>query len=413
MVQSERKKQRVGRFQAAPKSCCTGILVQPTPATSWTPRDASDLPPTLAAATGGKALSVWQLNDGADPGSLLVELMNEARDLGAVVRRRESTSLLTVDGSLVHREKLQVVGRASALEVVLPEGSELWSMSLDGTPSRPLERAGKIYAPLSLANDGTRTIEIVSVQAQVIPDGRTQIALQLAVLNAPVLEHHWQLLLPEGKRYRFASGSLRPRAAVAPEDSGLDLEIGTGAIQGQVRTSAGESLPGVTVTLSDREGTAYTQLTNARGWYFFRGLGSGRYGVRADLDGFGAGELDTRVRAPRTTLVNLQLGLAVEETITVTSEAPLLDERKVQALFEQDAADFRQEAYAKEANAFRPRALQPGGRADQEPGALGSGKVAGVRPLPVQIPERGKVVHLVGVLPEGEPSVRLDVKGVH
>ena len=41
---------------------------------------------------------------------------------------------------------------------------------------------------------------------------------------------------------------------------------------------------------------------------------------------------------------------------------------------------------------------------------LKQGLVGGVRPLPVSIPESGKVLYLTGVLPPAQVSVKLDVK---
>ncbi|HVS66835.1 MAG TPA: TonB-dependent receptor [Thermoanaerobaculia bacterium] len=104
----------------------------------------------------------------------------------------------------------------------------------------------------------------------------------------------------------------------------------TGNIFITVTDSDGGRLPGVSVNLSGI-GADKLQITNAQGQVRFLGLDPGRYDVRAELEGFGSVEYpQVDVRVARNTELELKLTPAVEETITVTSESPLLDERKLQ-----------------------------------------------------------------------------------
>ena len=69
-----------------------------------------------------------------------------------------------------------------------------------------------------------------------------------------------------------------------------------------------------------------------RGAPILLGLDPGSYDLEASLDGFGTVEypkIDVRVN--RNTTVEVKLSSAIEETITVTSESPLLDERRLSA----------------------------------------------------------------------------------
>ena len=102
-----------------------------------------------------------------------------------------------------------------------------------------------------------------------------------------------------------------------------------GGLYGTVTDSNGEALPGVSVNL-DGMGAGKTQITDIQGKYRFLGLDPGAYSLKAALDGFSTVEyprLD--LRAGRNTTVEIQLTPAIGEVITVTSETPLLDERKI------------------------------------------------------------------------------------
>ncbi len=109
---------------------------------------------------------------------------------------------------------------------------------------RPVERqvgnVGGFSVPLGFVTAGgpgaPTVVEVVSVLERTIPKGRSDLALTLPQVASPVVEHQWRLLLPEGARYRFKRGDLRPVHEVAPGGSalqatprGLTDRISTGA----------------------------------------------------------------------------------------------------------------------------------------------------------------------------------------
>ena len=105
--------------------------------------------------------------------------------------------------------------------------------------------------------------------------------------------------------------------------------LNTGSIFGTVTDADGAPLPGVQITVSG-VGADKVQMTNAQGVFRFLGLDPADYTVKAELSGFGTAEYPgVTVNAGRNTAIELALTPAVEETITVTSESPLLDERKL------------------------------------------------------------------------------------
>jgi len=103
----------------------------------------------------------------------------------------------------------------------------------------------------------------------------------------------------------------------------------TGNIYVKVTDTQGTALPGVTVELTGM-GAPRTMVTNTAGEVRFLGLDPGDFSLRASLEGFSTLEYPTiNVRVARNTSIEVQLSQAIGEVITVTSESPLLDERKL------------------------------------------------------------------------------------
>jgi hypothetical protein len=396
--------------------------VSPLPAASWSRIDLDDLPPTLQAALGGVDLSAaWRL-EGKSTANLRMSVapLPPASILPAVASLRETTTLITLDGTLLHRDRitLRPVAIGTALDLTLAAGSTLWSARVDDLPVRPLERGGgTISVPLGFDTGKDAVVEVVSVLAAAIPKGRSDLALSLPRVAIPVLEHRWRLLLPDGARYRFRAGDLRPvdesatvvslaleagsaapvQAAGVPENT-APLVHGPGGnanLYGTVHDDKGEALPGVTITLRTDHGTV-VQVTNAQGQFRIFQLFPGSVSLKAELEGFSSIDYPNVVmNEGRNTSLEITLSPAVEDVITVTAESPLLDVPNGRPWHE---AEKRNEAKAKERYADEIKTLR-------------QGLVGGVKPLPIAIPETGKLLFLSGVLPPAAIGVEIEVKG--
>jgi hypothetical protein len=114
---------------------------------------------------------------------------------------------------------------------------------------------------------------------------------------------------------------------IAPFSAAM-AQLQTGSMYGVVLDPEGSSLPGATVTLSGI-GAPQTQLTDAQGRFRFVGLPPGSYRLQAHRDGFSPIEYDNLiVHVGRSTDLEVILTPAIRESMTVTGEAPLLDERR-------------------------------------------------------------------------------------
>ncbi len=102
----------------------------------------------------------------------------------------------------------------------------------------------------------------------------------------------------------------------------------TGTILGEVKDSTGGSLPGVTVTaVNQANGLTREAVTDERGNYRFAAMPAGLYTIKASLTGFKEATrtdlrlaINSQVASPFT----LEVG-GLEETITVTEQAPLVN----------------------------------------------------------------------------------------
>ncbi|MEE2775267.1 MAG: TonB-dependent receptor [Acidobacteriota bacterium] len=101
-----------------------------------------------------------------------------------------------------------------------------------------------------------------------------------------------------------------------------------GSIQGSIAGENGESLPGVTITVTNQEtGATRVTTTGPNGRYSVRSLPSGTYTVKTDLDGLQSTQQEN-VQLLVGQVIDVNLTLVVEaqaETITVTADSPLVE----------------------------------------------------------------------------------------
>lgn len=101
------------------------------------------------------------------------------------------------------------------------------------------------------------------------------------------------------------------------------------AITGRATDTSGGAMPGVTVGITSPSmiGGARTTVTDEQGSYRFTLLPGGTYTVSFELSGFKTLNIEgVEVRAGATMTINGQLDVAtVQETVTVTSQAPTID----------------------------------------------------------------------------------------
>ena len=97
-----------------------------------------------------------------------------------------------------------------------------------------------------------------------------------------------------------------------------------GVVRGTVIDPSGAVLPGVTLTLTGPE--KRTTVTDGHGQFVFIGLRSGEYQLESVLAGFSRVRRSITVSAGRTVTLSIEMLVgALQETITVTGETPVVD----------------------------------------------------------------------------------------
>nr|HRC84194.1 TonB-dependent receptor [Thermoanaerobaculia bacterium] len=108
--------------------------------------------------------------------------------------------------------------------------------------------------------------------------------------------------------------------------AGAQLQYGN--LYGTVTDADGQALPGVTVTATGAAGSL-VQVTDEKGQFRFLNLSPGTYQVRAELSGFSTVDMsDVAVTLGGRVNLEVKLTPQLSETLTVTGEAPLLDEHR-------------------------------------------------------------------------------------
>jgi len=105
---------------------------------------------------------------------------------------------------------------------------------------------------------------------------------------------------------------------------GRAAQADRGRIEGTVADVSGAVLPGVTIALNGR--VSLKTVTDGRGAFIFDCLLPGRYMLEATIAGFASARVEADVRAQHTTRLAMQMRVgALQETITVTGEVPLVN----------------------------------------------------------------------------------------
>jgi hypothetical protein len=103
---------------------------------------------------------------------------------------------------------------------------------------------------------------------------------------------------------------------------------GTTELRGRIADQQGAVLPGATVVVRNQEtGMVRETMSGADGTFIASGLVPGSYQVSAELQGFKrVDRRDLRLEVGKTSTIDIELSVgSMQETVTVTSESPLVD----------------------------------------------------------------------------------------
>jgi hypothetical protein len=379
----------------------------PQPPEAWVRVDLLDLPEPLrgeAAALG--IVAAWRERPGTGARSMALDVPPAALLAAAPIRKRTTTSLLTTEGRVLHKDEFLLDSPTPEALVLDIGDATFWSAEVDGEAVAPASTSGRLELPL-MSTGSAVTVQVVTVRAVPLPrEGVVELAL--ARLDGPVLLHEWRLLLPDERRYRLRQASLRrapldPVGSTDPQDailSGIPTSVahgpgGDGGIRGIVVDTQGAAVPGASVTVLSRDRTVASLVSDPAGLFLVDRLQPGRYKVKCSLTGFMEATVDATLHRRSVALPTCHLRVgSVQEVVTVTGEAPIVDVSSTVrgATIRPDDPERSRAAFADEAEELR------------------QGLVGGVRPVDIEVPDEGKALALAGALPGPAVSATLEVR---
>ncbi|WP_246153427.1 TonB-dependent receptor [Terriglobus albidus] len=106
----------------------------------------------------------------------------------------------------------------------------------------------------------------------------------------------------------------------------LYAQVDQGAITGTVSDPSGAAVPNATVTVTNVDtGFVLTDRTDSRGTYTFSPIKIGKYSVKVTASGFSTKQQENiQLHVAERATVDIALQVGAEETVVVTTEAPLL-----------------------------------------------------------------------------------------
>ena len=320
----------------------------------------------------------------------------ETNLLAAVAQSATVTTLVTSEGRSLTEVKLLVRNREQPfMKVALPAGASIVSADVGGEAVKPVLGADGSRVPLLRA--GFRPADAYTVSFVIVHSG-TPFArkgggeLALPKMDVPVGLVEWEVFLPERYRVKDFGGDAVPAALLpraeefnrleqfaeleppVPVDRPTNLQ--PGMIGGYIVDSSGAGLRGARVTVThEATGATATATANANGRWIVLSMSPGRVRIEAEAPGFNkAVNRGVEHKLGDATYVNLTLHVAaMTESVEVTaSNASMRNESRQ---IEKQIAQQQTQPSVNVAN------LQK--------------RVAGVLPIPIDVPKAGNSYRFV------------------
>jgi hypothetical protein len=316
--------------------------------------------------------------------------------LAAVAESAEVTTLVTSEGKSLTEIKLVVKNQAQPfLKVALPAGATILSADVAGERVKPVQ--GPDGSRVPLLRPGFRPTEAYTVSFVFLHSGapfakKGGAELSLPNMDIPISLLNWEVFLPERYKVKDFGGDVIAANLVPAafrEETAISYQVGEeeagirkqqalslpGQMGGYVVDATGAVIPNARVTItSPATGTSRTALTDSQGHWVVAGLRSGNYKAQAEASGFKASSLNLNYDADQPSLYNFSLSVgSVSETVEVTAEAAQVNTENASVMGR---------------NVMK---IQPGvvGQNASANVLNLQKRVAGVLPIPVDVPRAG------------------------
>jgi hypothetical protein len=152
--------------------------------------------------------------------NLKLSPLAQGDSLAQVVDRASLTTRISKEGQAITDVRYFVKSRGNPnFRVTLPEGTELWSVTVNGKPVVPVMDGTGNLIPLPQHADPDMALTLDLQLAARSADAR-HVKVATPKVAAPVMLAEWQLQPDDGQKLQFLSGSLTPVGG-APDNSGF------------------------------------------------------------------------------------------------------------------------------------------------------------------------------------------------
>ncbi|HEV2397220.1 MAG TPA: carboxypeptidase-like regulatory domain-containing protein [Candidatus Sulfotelmatobacter sp.] len=324
--------------------------------------------------------------------------------LAAVAESAEVTTMVTSQGRSLTEIKLTVENQAQPfLKVSLPADATIVSAEVAGEPVKPVQGPDGSRVPLLRAGfrpNGTYLVSFVFMHSGTPFEKKGGADLTLPSMDIPISLLNWEVFLPDRYKVKDFGGDViaanRVPTAFHEEavirdripfemSGGTPMQILPGQMGGVVTDPSGAIVSNARITITSSEnGFVRTAVTDSAGRWLIAGIPSGNYKSKTEAPGFRTSVYNLSYNSAQPSVYNLPVSLAsTSETVEVTASAPTL---------ETTSSSVSSTIYTNQPE-YHPRAPQ------LAPGAVSQNasanvldlqrRVAGVLPVPIEVPRAG------------------------
>ena len=314
--------------------------------------------------------------------------------LAAVAQSATVTTLVTSQGRSLTEVRLSLRNRQQPfMKVALPAGASIVSAEVGGAAVKPVLGADGSRVPLLRAGfqpADTYTVSFVIMHSGAPFAQKGGAELALPKMDVPIGLVEWEVFLPERYKVKDFGGDALPAALLPrpnsfnrleqfaspqrPAMTNLPISLPPGALGGYIVDPQGGLIPGARVTvMNEQTGTTVHATTDANGRWVVVDIPPGRVQIEAESQGFKKTFRRGVEHNPGETIhVDLTLDIGgVTETVTVMAESTGTESRP----------SARQIALQPTATSANVANLQK--------------RVAGVLPIPIDVPKAGNSYRFV------------------
>jgi Carboxypeptidase regulatory-like domain len=332
--------------------------------------------------------------------------------LGAVAESADVTTMVTSEGKSLTEIKLTLKNQAQPfLKVSLPADATILSAEVAGERVKPVQGPDGNRVPLlrpGFRPNGPYEVSFVFLHSGTPFAKKGGADLSLPSMDIPISVLNWEVFLPERYKVKDFGGDVIaanlvpaafrdelagiPMAAAAPTNyaqPNMQMQAQPGQMGGYVVDPTGAVIGNarITVTSSDN-GTVRMATTDSSGRWIMLNMQSGNYKAKAESPGFKVTEYNVKYDSTQPSMYNFKLNLGQTlETVEVRAEAPMLNTESSEVM----------SLPANGRNSPKQPQLAPGAVSQNASANVLNlqKRVAGVLPVPIDVPRAGTMFSFV------------------